>query len=74
MHPYDTRFGRLIVPTIVCLATMWTTHNLVDGSPLIRLIATATAGMLVYGIAYYLWGLTNDERAGLSSLVRRRRG
>jgi O-antigen/teichoic acid export membrane protein len=73
MHPYDIRFGRLIAPTVVSLVTMWSTHNLVDGSPFVRLITTAAAGMLVYGVAYCLWGLTDDERAGLSDLVRRRR-
>lgn len=73
MQPYDARYGRLVAPAVLAAATMWTVHRLTGGGPLIQLLVTATTGTLVYGIAYFLWGLTDDERRGLNALVGRLR-
>ena len=78
IQPYDRTYGRLLLPSLVTLAVMWAVHTLFTGGWLWDLLLTGSIGVIAYGIAHAVWGLTPGERkaarSALASLRDRRAG
>jgi O-antigen/teichoic acid export membrane protein len=78
IQPYDRRYFRLIAPTAAAAAAMMTVHTMAgDWGWAPDLVATGVVGTLVYAAVYFVFGLTPEERRGLSNLaagLRSRRG
>jgi len=73
IQPYDRAYGRLIVPSLVALGVMWLVHGLMGGGWALDLAVTTTAGLVAYGAAYLLFGLTPGERSQASGILGRMR-
>jgi O-antigen/teichoic acid export membrane protein len=73
IQPYDRGYLRLVGPALVSLAAMWFTHRAVVGGWTVDVAATASAGVVAYGVAYLLMGLTAGERRQVRGLVGRMR-
>ncbi|CAN5687764.1 oligosaccharide flippase family protein [soil metagenome] len=71
IQPYDRHYGRLVAPSLACLAVMWLVHATVPGGWLLDLILTVVAGLVAYGLCYATVGLTAAERRGLGSVIAR---
>jgi O-antigen/teichoic acid export membrane protein len=69
IQPYDRRYVRLLLPTLVGAVAMTLAHKLSPGGYLIDLIATGSSGVICYGLAYFLFATTSGERRALNSLV-----
>ncbi len=74
IQPYERAYGRLLLPALAGLATMWGIHSLGLGGWLVDLALTTAAGSLVYGLVYVAVGLTPAERRGAGALLARLRG
>jgi O-antigen/teichoic acid export membrane protein len=71
IQPYDREYRRLIAPSLVSLAGMWLVHRAVGGGWTVDVAATASMGLVVYGVVYLVIGLTAGERRQVSGLVGR---
>jgi O-antigen/teichoic acid export membrane protein len=74
IQPYDREYLRLIAPSLASLAGMWLVHRAVGGGWTVDVAATASVGLVVYGVAYLVVGLTAGERRQASGLVGSIRG
>jgi O-antigen/teichoic acid export membrane protein len=74
IQPYERAYGRLVVPALGGLATMWAVHTFGPGGWLVDLALTTVAGSLVYGLVYLAVGLTSTERRGALALLAKLRG
>jgi O-antigen/teichoic acid export membrane protein len=74
IQPYDRHYGRLVGPAVLSIAAMWLLDKVVEGGWAIELVVIGGLGVVVYGIAYALVGLTPEERKGLSGVVAGVRG
>jgi O-antigen/teichoic acid export membrane protein len=75
IQPYDRHYFRLIPPTAAAAAAMVAVHAVADGwgwAP--DLVATGVVGTLVFAGAYLVFGLTPQERRGVSNLIADFRG
>ncbi|MBA2426640.1 MAG: polysaccharide biosynthesis C-terminal domain-containing protein [Actinobacteria bacterium] len=73
IQPYDSRYGRLVLPTLAGTAVMWLVHALTAGGDVVDLVATGVGGGLAYALVYGAVGLTPAERKGAAGLVARLR-
>ncbi|MFN2587009.1 MAG: oligosaccharide flippase family protein [Actinomycetota bacterium] len=73
IQPYDRRYGRLVVPSLLAAVAMWAVHAAVPAGGAVDLVATGVAGTVVYAGAYLGAGVTPEERRGLANLARRLR-
>ena len=73
IQPYDRRYGRLLPPALVGLAVMWLVHRSAGGGFLLDLAGTAILGSIAYVAAYWVLGLTPEERSGALGLLGRLR-
>jgi O-antigen/teichoic acid export membrane protein len=73
IQPYDRSYFRLLAPTVIALVVTWAVHQALSGAWLVDLAATALAGMITYGAAYALLGLTSGERQSLTAAVAKLR-
>lgn len=69
ISPYERSYARLIPPAAIALGLMWLVHRVVEGAWWADLVATTFMGVVTYGVAFLLLGLTPQERAGLTTLV-----
>jgi O-antigen/teichoic acid export membrane protein len=75
IQPYDRHYFRLILPTAAAAAAMVAVHAVADGwgwAP--DLVVTGVVGTLVFAGAYLSFGLTPQERRGVSNLIADFRG
>jgi hypothetical protein len=71
IQPYDRHYGRLVIPSLACLAAMWLVHGAVTAAWPVDLGLTVVTGLVVYGGAYLAVGLTPAERRGAAGLLAR---
>ncbi|MFP5351863.1 MAG: MATE family efflux transporter [Actinomycetota bacterium] len=69
IQPYDRTYGRLLLPSLVTLAVMWGVHRLFAGGWFLDLLLTGVVGVVVYGAAHLVWGLTPGERRAARSAI-----
>ena len=69
IQPYDRDYARLLAPAAVALAVMWLVHSAMSGGWATDLVATSVAGLVAYLGVYAMFGLTSQERQGITNLV-----
>jgi O-antigen/teichoic acid export membrane protein len=70
IQPYDRLYGRLVVPSLVALATMFGVHLVLpEAKWLVNLVGTGLIGFVVYGLAFLAFGLTEAERRGATRAI-----
>ena len=73
IQPYDRDYVRLVMPSVITLATMWAIHQWLTAHWLIDLATTGAVGLIVYGVSYLLLGLTPAERKAAGSMLTKLR-
>lgn len=73
IQPYDRRYGRLVVPTLIAGSVMWLVHAALPANYLLELAVTGISGGVAYVLAYLAVGLTPAERRGAGKLVTKLR-
>jgi O-antigen/teichoic acid export membrane protein len=71
IQPYDRRYARLVLPTLIAAAVMWLLHASLHFGYLGDLLVIGSVGGLVYTVCYALFGLTPEERRGARALWQR---
>jgi O-antigen/teichoic acid export membrane protein len=73
IHPYDSRYARLLLPAAITAAAMVGAHALLASTAWpVDLLGTAVVGGVVYLPAAIAFGLTPGERASIAGVLRRR--
>jgi O-antigen/teichoic acid export membrane protein len=74
IHPYDSRYARLLIPAALTGAAMTAAHLvLAKAAWPVDLLGTAVIGGVVYLPAILVFGLTPGERATIARFLRGRR-
>jgi O-antigen/teichoic acid export membrane protein len=72
IQPYDRYYARLLIPTAIGAVVMLAVHSVVPGAKwALDLVLTGFVGGLVYYAAFFVFGLTPEEKSGAMTLVRR---
>ena len=71
IQPFDRQYARLLIPAIPAAAAMILVHMVLRNATWpIELVATAVAGLLVYGAVLLTWGLSAEERLAMTRFGR----
>jgi O-antigen/teichoic acid export membrane protein len=70
IEPYDRNYARLLIPTAIGALAMIGVHAAMSGPKwALDLVVTGLVGGAVYAVALYLFGLTPQEKRGVSKLA-----